>query len=156
MSLHVMAVGTRMPKWVQLGTDEYTRRMPTGLDVQWQEIRAETRSTSTSVATCMEREAQRIRRVLPKQAWLVLLDENGKRKTTREFADRLAHWQSIGRPICLVIGGPDGLSSGLKSEANDSLRLSDLTLPHPLVRIVLAEQLYRASTILDNHPYHRD
>lgn len=155
MALHVLAVGNRMPKWVQNGVDEYTKRMPSNYTITWQEIRPESRGASTTPATCMRKEADRIRRALPRQSWLVILDETGKRQTTRGLADRLTAWQETGRPVSLVIGGPDGIDPPLKAEADETIRLSDLTLPHPLVRVVLAEQLYRAWSVIENHPYHR-
>ena len=103
----------------------------------------------------MRKEADRIRRALPRQSWLVILDETGKRHTTLSLADRLTAWQELGRPTSLVIGGADGIDAPLKSQADETIRLSDLTLPHPLVRVILAEQLYRAWSVVENHPYHR-
>jgi len=126
-----------MPAWVTDGTTEYTKRMPAQRAFQWVEVRTETRTN------------------LPASSHLVLLDESGSRCTTEKLSTHLQHWQELGKPVTLVIGGPDGVHQDIKDLANQQLRLSDLTLPHPLVRVLLAEQLYRASTILDNHPYHR-
>lgn len=156
MALNIIAVGTRMPGWVQQGVAEYTRRMPAYCAVNWQEIKPQARGAATGAQAGMTKEAERIRKALPRQGWLVLLDETGQRQSTRDLATRLSAWQTMGRPVSLLIGGADGVDPALKAEADETLRLSDLTLPHPLVRVLLAEQLYRAWSILDNHPYHRD
>lgn len=144
-----------MPAWVTDGTTEYTKRMPAQRAFQWVEVRTETRTKNDSVERCLSREAERIKAALPASSHLVLLDESGSRCTTEKLSTHLQHWQELGKPVTLVIGGPDGVHQDIKDLANQQLRLSDLTLPHPLVRVLLAEQLYRASTILDNHPYHR-
>jgi 23S rRNA (pseudouridine1915-N3)-methyltransferase len=144
-----------MPAWVTDATAEYTKRMPAQRAVQWIEIRTEPRTKNDSTERCLNREAERIESALPANGHLVLLDETGSRCTTRKLSEHLSHWQELGKPASLIIGGPDGVHKRIKDIANQQLRLSDLTLPHPLVRVLLAEQLYRASTILDNHPYHR-
>lgn len=155
MLIRVIAVGTRMPGWVQQAVDDYGNRLPSELRLEWKEVRAEQRSSRESAATWMAREAQRIRSALPMQAALVALDEQGHDLDTRAFADRLRRWQLAARPVAILIGGPDGLDPELKREAGEKIRLSSLTLPHPLVRVVLAEQLYRAWSVLADHPYHR-
>ncbi|MEZ5739465.1 MAG: 23S rRNA (pseudouridine(1915)-N(3))-methyltransferase RlmH [Burkholderiaceae bacterium] len=155
MALHVLAVGTRMPGWITEGVHEYTRRMPPECPVGWQEIKAETRTGTGTAARCMMREAVRLRAALPANAWRIVLDDKGRAPDTRQFAERLAHWQTLGRPAALVIGGPDGLDPAFKAEADETLSLSRLTLPHPIVRVVLAEQLYRAWSLMAGHPYHR-
>ncbi len=155
MPLHLLAVGTRMPGWVDTAVDEYSKRMPAELAVQWHEIKAEPRTGSVNVAQCLAREAERIRTALPRRARIVVLDEHGARCNTMALAGHLERWQALVTPVAIVIGGPDGIADSLKLAAQESLRLSDLTLPHPIVRIVLAEQLYRAWTILARHPYHR-
>jgi len=144
-----------MPAWVTDGTTQYSKRMPAQRALQWVEVRTETRSKNDSIERCLSREAERIQAALPASGHLVLLDELGSRCTTEKLSEHLQHWQELGKPVSLVIGGPDGVHQNIKDQANLRLRLSDLTLPHPLVRVLLAEQLYRASTILDNHPYHR-
>lgn len=156
MLIRVIAVGTRMPDWVQKPVDDYTARMPGDFRVEWREVRAEQRSSGATPAVWMAREAQRIRAAIPPAATLVALDERGVDLTTRDLAARLERWQCAAQPVALLIGGPDGLDPTLKSEARERLRLSSLTLPHPMVRILLAEQLYRAWSVLTNHPYHRD
>lgn len=155
MALHLIAVGTRMPSWVQAGVAEYGKRMPAELALTWHEIKAEPRTGSTSVAQCLDREAARIVAAMPRRAHAVVLDEVGARCTTQALATHLARWQALGAPVAMVIGGPDGIADSLKHEASESLRLSDLTLPHPIVRVLLAEQLYRAWSINARHPYHR-
>ena len=154
MQVHVLAVGTRMPDWVNEAVATYAKRLPPRIKLIWHELKAEPRSNA-SVAVCQAREAQRLQDALPKGAWRVLLDENGTRRNSRSFAQRVEHWTELGRPVALLVGGPDGFDESLRDNADETLSLSDMTLPHPLVRVVLAEQLYRASTILSGHPYHR-
>ncbi|MEZ5650306.1 MAG: 23S rRNA (pseudouridine(1915)-N(3))-methyltransferase RlmH [Burkholderiaceae bacterium] len=156
MRIHVLAVGTRMPDWVRAGVDEYTRRMPPELPVQWHEIRAEPRNRQPDPARCMAREAERLTAALPAGAWRVLLDEHGRERDTKGLAERLQHWRERAAPVALVIGGPDGLDPALRASADETLSLSRLTLPHPIVRVVLAEQLYRAWSVTTGHPYHRE
>ncbi len=156
MLIRLLAVGTRMPGWVNEALAEYTRRMPAELRVEWREIRAEPRSAKGDPTRWMARECERIRAALPNNAWIVALDEHGADLDTRDFARRLERWQRDARPVAILIGGPDGLDASLKSEAGETMRLSSLTLAHPLVRVVVAEQLYRACSLLSNHPYHRE
>ncbi len=144
-----------MPSWVDTAVADYGRRMPAELALAWQEIKVETRSPGSTVARCLTREADRIRAALPRRAYLIALDEKGTACTTVALADHLQRWQALGDPVAMIIGGPDGLDQSLKQAARETLRLSDLTLPHPIVRVVLAEQLYRAWTINNGHPYHR-
>jgi len=155
MALNLVAVGTRMPAWVSDGVQEYGKRMPAELALNWREVKTETRNKSVSIAQCLSREAARLQAAIPKQSHVVLLDEHGQACTTVKLSAHLARWQSLGSPISIIIGGPDGVDPTIKQMANETLRLSDLTLPHPVVRVLLAEQLYRAWTILTHHPYHR-
>jgi 23S rRNA (pseudouridine1915-N3)-methyltransferase len=156
MLIRVVAVGTRMPAWVDTAVDAYAARMPAEARVEWREVRAEARGASGSAAAWMAREAQRIVAALPEGAHRVALDERGADLDTRAFAARMAAWREGGRPVGIVIGGPDGLDAAFKQSCAERLRLSSLTLPHPLVRCVLAEQLYRAWSVIAGHPYHRD
>lgn len=156
MLIRIVAVGTKMPAWVGAAVDEYSRRMPSDWRVEWREVRAEARGASGSAVAWMQREAERIRAALPAGARLVVLDERGCDLDTRRFAQRVADWRLDARPVAIVIGGPDGLDQAFARGADETLRLSSLTLPHPLVRVVLAEQLFRAWSILAGHPYHRD
>ncbi|MFM1988415.1 MAG: hypothetical protein RJA99_1372 [Pseudomonadota bacterium] len=156
MLLRVIAVGTKVPDWVDAAVDTYARRMPPELRVDWKPVKAEPRESGGGAARCMAREAQRIRDALPAGARLVVLDERGADLSSARLAERLLAWQRDARPVAIVIGGPDGIDPELKAQADESLRLSSLTLPHALVRPLLAEQLYRAWTIAGGHPYHRE
>ena len=156
MRLRVIAVGTRMPDWVEAAVATYSRRMPPEWRIEWKKIKAEPRDSGGGAARCMAREAQRIREALPAGAHRVLLDERGADLSSVRLSERLLAWQREARPVAIVIGGPDGLDPALKAEPCELLRLSSLTLPHALVRPLLAEQLYRAWTIAEGHPYHRE
>lgn len=156
MRLRIIAVGTRMPGWVDAAVDDYCARLPAEIAVEWREIRAEPRSAGSSAAVWLSKEAERIAGALPQGAWRVVLDERGRDLGTRQLSQRLAHWREQARPVAILIGGPDGLAPTLRDCADETVRLSSLTLAHPLVRVVLAEQLFRAWSILSGHPYHRD
>ena len=155
MQLHIIAIGHKMPDWINTGFEEFTKRMPPELRIVLREIKPELRSGSKTAATVMHIEAQRIETALPKAAFIVALDERGRDLTTIQWAQHLERWKGEGRDIALIIGGADGLDASIKNRADLLLRLSSLTLPHGLVRIVLAEQLYRAWSISQGHPYHR-
>jgi 23S rRNA (pseudouridine1915-N3)-methyltransferase len=156
MLIRVIAVGTRMPAWVGAAVEDYAKRLPPGFTFELREIRAESRTSGGNAAGWMRKEAARIEAALPAGAWLVMLDERGRDLTTAQLATRLRVWQEQARPVAILIGGPDGLDASLGTRADESIRLSSLTLPHPLVRVLLAEQLYRAWSILAGHPYHRE
>lgn len=156
MRLLLVAVGTRMPAWVEAGFDEFARRMPRELPLQLVEVKAEARTTGKTVDAMMAAEATRIEAALPARCRRVILDERGTDISTMELARRLEVWQAGGDDVALIVGGPDGLAPQLKSGAHERMRLSSLTLPHALVRPLLAEALYRAWTVLKNHPYHRE
>ena len=145
-----------MAAWIAAGFDEYARRMPRTLPVRLTEIKPEPRGAATPVERLIEAEARRIRAAYPAGCVKVVLDERGRGCTTRELARRIEQWQSQGRDAAFVIGGADGLSDAMRDDADWLWSLSALTLPHGLVRVILAEQLYRAASILGNHPYHRD
>lgn len=155
MKLKLLAVGTRMPDWVEAGCNEYGKRMPPELRVQCIEIPLGSRGKNQPAAKAIEAESQGILKSVGEQDFVVALDVLGKPMSTEKLAQQLGNWQMNGQDICLVVGGPDGLSQQCLARANMRWSLSDLTLPHPLVRIVLMEQLYRAWTINANHPYHR-
>ena len=144
-----------MPAWVDQATQEYRRRMPPEIKLELQEVKAEARANDGSASQCLLREAQRIRGALPEGARCVILDERGADLSSVQLSRRLAHWRQQARPIAIIIGGPDGLDASIKTMAHETVRLSSLTLPHALVRVLLAEQLFRACSILSNHPYHR-
>lgn len=156
MKLVVVAVGTRMPAWVDAGVDAYARRMPRETALEMVEIKAEARTTGKTVAAMMAAEAVRIETALPTRCRRVILDERGRDTTTEKLAKRLEHWLAGGEDVAFIIGGPDGLDPALKATAHETLRLSSLTLPHALVRPLLAEALYRAWSVTRNHPYHRE
>lgn len=155
MQLLIAAVGQRMPGWVDAAFDEYARRMPPEMRIVLKEIRPEPRSSSKTARTVMAIESERIEAALPKGALVVALDEHGRDMTTAALAHELGRWRQDGRDVALLVGGADGLDAGLKARADLSLRLSSLTLPHGMVRVMLAEALYRAWTVLAGHPYHR-
>ena len=155
MRLLVIAVGTRMPGWVTEAVRDYSGRMPTDHAIEWREIKPEPRGAGGSASVWLQREAERIRTAIPEGARRVLLDERGRDLDTAGLAQRLSDWREQHRTVALLIGGPDGVEPGLRREAHELIRLSSLTLPHPLVRVILAEQLYRAWSILAGHPYHR-
>lgn len=155
MQLLIVAVGHKMPAWIEQGFDEYAKRMPPELRIVLKEIRPEQRSSSRTAATVMQLEAARIEAALPKQCRIIALDERGKDWSTMQLADALTGWQREGGDVALLIGGADGLDPALKQRADMLLRVSSLTLPHGMVRVLLAEQLYRAWSITRNHPYHR-
>jgi 23S rRNA (pseudouridine1915-N3)-methyltransferase len=156
VKLLIAAVGTKMPGWVEAGFDEYAKRFPRDCPLELIEVRAEPRTTGKTPAAMMELEAGRLRQAMPPRARLVILDERGEDMTSRKLSGRLQKWQDSGDDVAFVIGGPDGLAPTLKQSAHETMRLSSLTLPHAMVRVMLAEALYRAWSLLNNHPYHRD
>ncbi|MFA7503149.1 MAG: 23S rRNA (pseudouridine(1915)-N(3))-methyltransferase RlmH [Burkholderiaceae bacterium] len=155
MLLRVVAVGTRMPAWVTQAVAEFSGRMPAEISLEWREVRAAPRSRSADETRWMREEATRIEAAIPASARRVVLDERGRDIDTAGLARRLEAWREDARPVAILVGGPDGLDPALKAGADETLRLSSLTLPHPLVRVLLAEQLYRAWSINAGHPYHR-
>lgn len=155
MRLMIVAVGHKMPDWIEAGFGEYAKRMPPELRIELKEIRPEQRSSAKTAQTVMALERQRIEAALPRACRLIALDEHGRDLTTVALSQRLEQWQQDGRDVAFVIGGADGLDPALKAGADTLLRLSSLTLPHGMVRVLLAEQLYRAWSITANHPYHR-
>lgn len=156
MKMKVICVGHRMPGWVDAGVDDFVRRMPRDLPLQIVEVKAEPRTQGKPVEALLEAERQRIEAALPPRARIVALDERGDDLTTMALAARLRRWRADGDDVVLLIGGPDGLSPVLKSRAHELVRLSSLTLPHALARLLLVEALYRAFTVESNHPYHRE
>lgn len=155
MRLLILAVGERMPGWVDEAFAEYAKRMPRKLRMELTPIRPE-RRTGRTAEQCMTAEAARIEAALPAGSRKVVLDERGTDLRTVDLARMLERWQLESRDTAFLIGGPDGLAPELKQRADVQIRLSSLTLPHALCRVLLAEQLYRAASILDNHPYHRE
>ena len=156
MKLVVAAVGQRQPAWAETAYDDFAKRFPPELRLELKAVKAEPRTSGRPASALMAAEAQRLEAALPKGARRVVLDERGARLTTLALADRLRFWLGDGRDVAFLIGGPDGLDETLRGTADESLRLSDLTLPHAMARVLLAEALYRAWSVTAGHPYHRE
>ncbi|NCN71916.1 MAG: 23S rRNA (pseudouridine(1915)-N(3))-methyltransferase RlmH [Betaproteobacteria bacterium] len=155
MRLLIVAVGQRVPDWAQTAWDDYAKRFPFELKVELKAVKTEPRA-SKSLDVLYAAERSRIEAAIPKGCRIVALDERGTTLTTMALAGKLKDWQLSGGDVALVIGGPDGLDPAFKQAAHERIRLSDLTLPHAMVRVLLVEQLYRAWSINANHPYHRE
>lgn len=155
MKLVIVAVGQRMPDWAQTAYDDYAKRFPPELRVELKTVKTEPRGSKTT-ETLLAAERERIQAVLPRGCRVVVLDERGTALTTKALAQQLQQWQLGGDDVALVIGGPDGLDPAFRAEAHQRVRLSDLTLPHAMVRVLLIEQLYRAWSVNAGHPYHRE
>ncbi len=156
MKLIIVSVGHKMPDWITAGFKEYAKRMPREAKIELLEIKPEPRTTGKTTAQIMETEAQRILAALPDDCFRIALDERGAQFTTRQLAEQMRGWMRDGRDVAFIIGGADGLHDSVKQAAQGLLALSAFTLPHALVRVLLAEQLYRAHSLLHNHPYHRE
>ena len=152
MQISVFAVGRKMPAWVQQASSDYTKRMPRRWQFEWREF-AQAQGDSREVI--MSKEADLILAAIPDKAHVIALDNLGKSWTTEQVSGQLEHWQSLGKSLVFLIGGADGLHERCRARADQQWCLSPLVFPHPLVRVILAEQLYRAQSLLDNHPYHR-
>ena len=155
MQIHLIAVGNRMPEWVTQGYEEFARRMPPECRLNLIEIPAAKRTKAADIKRLLAQEGERMLEALPKNVLVVALDVTGCRWDTEELAQQLDAWMYEGRDIALLLGGPEGLAPACRKQAERSWSLSPLTFPHPLVRIIVAEQLYRATTILKHHPYHK-
>ena len=155
MKLLLVAVGLRPPAWAEAAYAEFAKRFPPELRLELKAVKAEPRGAKTP-EQLMAAEGQRIEAALPRGVRRVVLDEHGERLTTMQLSRRITAWMNDGRDVALLIGGPDGLDAQLKASADETMRLSDLTLPHAFVRVLLAEALYRAWTLMVNHPYHRE
>jgi len=156
MNIQLVAVGTRMPAWVQDGFAEYAKRMPRECTLQLVEIPPERRAKNADIARIKSTECAKLLGAVPRGSQIVALDERGQAWNTRQLSDRLDSWLAGGRDVALLVGGPDGLDSACLDKSELRWSLSPLTLPHPLVRVVVAEQLYRAWSLLQGHPYHRE
>lgn len=155
MRIRLLAVGTRMPAWVDEGFADYAKRLSGDMSLELVEITAGKRLKATDLARVKEQEGEALLAALRPQERVIALDVLGRTLSTDDLADTLRDWQVDGRPAALLVGGPEGLSRAVLERADEKWSLSRLTLPHPLVRIVVAEQLYRAWTLLRGHPYHR-
>ena len=156
MKLLILAVGHKTPSWITEGFNEYAKRMPREVKIELVEIKPEPRTTGKNVDQIMEAEAQRIQAALPKDVLRIALDERGAHWSTKQLAQQLQEWMGGGRDVAFIIGGADGLHASVRSRADILLALSAMVLPHGMVRVLLAEQLYRAHSLLNNHPYHRE
>ena len=155
MQIYLIAVGTRMPDWVEKGFDEYAKRMPPECRLNLIEISAGKRSKNVDTARLIEQEGQRMLAAIPKNTRVIAMDVEGDSWSTDKLALKMSDWMQGGQDIALLVGGPEGLAAECRKLGQPGWSLSPLTLPHPLVRIVMAEQLYRAISILKNHPYHK-
>jgi 23S rRNA (pseudouridine1915-N3)-methyltransferase len=155
MQIHLIAIGTRMPAWVEQGFEDYAKRMPPQCRLRLIEVTASKRTKHTDIEKAVEQEGRRMLAAIPENTRVVALEVSAKQYNTESFAQRLDQWMHGGQDISILIGGPEGLARDCRLKALEQWSLSNLTLPHPLVRIVVAEQVYRAWSILNNHPYHR-
>lgn len=155
MRLRLVCVGQKMPEWVSQGYNEYARRMPPELALDLVEIPMAHRGKNPDIPRLMQREGDAILSALGPRDRVIALEVGGRNWSTEKLASQLETWQQDGRDVSFLVGGPDGLADACRSRADQQWSLSSLTLPHPLVRILLAEQLYRAWSVTRNHPYHR-
>lgn len=156
MKLHLISVGQRLPDWAADACSDYLKRFPRSQPIVLHEIKAEPRTGNRTAQQIMDLEAARIEAAIPAGARRVMLDERGTDLTTIALSKKLECWQGEALDVALIIGGADGISPALKSTAHEMIRLSSLTLPHAMARVLLTEQLYRAITVLAGHPYHRE
>lgn len=156
MKITILAVGTKMPRWVDEAYQDYAKRFGRDVTLELKEIKPEKRGGGVTAEKGIAAEHARLMAAIPPRSRLVVLDERGRNWTTMQLAHAMKDWLAGGGDLCFVIGGADGLSDELKARADTLLQLSALTMPHGMVRVLLAEQLYRALSILNNHPYHRE
>lgn len=155
MKVRLLTVSNKQPSWVVDGAEQYARRLPRAWGFEIVECKPEARTAGAATAKVQAAEAERLRGKIGKGARIVALDERGERWSTQDLAERLGRWQQDGRDVALVIGGADGLDAAFLAAATQRFSLSALTLPHGLVRILVVEQLYRAVSLQQGHPYHR-
>lgn len=156
MDLTVAAVGTRMPSWVQEAWSEYAKRFPRGYSLQLKEIPLAKRARNADIKALQQAEGEALLSAVPAGHRIIALDERGRQWSTMELASQMENWMQAERGVCFLVGGPDGLPEQCRQRAQNVWALGKLTLPHPMVRAILAEQLYRAWTVTQNHPYHRN
>lgn len=155
MQIHLLAIGNRMPEWVTKGYQDYAKRLPRECELVLREIPPGKRGKNADLERIKEDEGERMLAMIQRDDHVIALEVEGKAWRTETLAAEMARWLTMGQRIILLVGGPEGLADACKARAHQTWSLSPLTLPHPLVRILLAEQLYRAQTILSHHPYHR-
>lgn len=156
MKIHLLAIGQRLPSWVEDGYQTYARRLPRECSLILRELPAAKRNKSSKSEVLCEQEAAVIEQAIPKGAWVVALDEGGQSWSSKKLSQQLDRWMQGGRDVALLVGGPDGLSPELLQKADQRWSLSPLTLPHGMVRVFVAEQIYRAWSLIIGHPYHRE
>ncbi len=155
MQINLISVGNKMPSWVGQGYEEYAKRLPRECELVLKEVMPGKRGKNSDVARIVRDEGERMLQAVPTKAHIVTLDISGKPWTTVDLSVAMKRWMESGQNVALMIGGPEGLADSVRDKANESWSLSKLTFPHPMVRILVAEQLYRAWSILNKHPYHR-
>lgn len=155
MQIHLVAVGNRMPTWVTEGFQDYVKRLPRECELVLREIAPSKRGKNADLARIREEEGERVMASLSRDDYVIALEVGGKPWDTVQLSNQVKDWMQEGRRIALLVGGPEGLSDACRARANQLWSLSSLTLPHPIVRIIVAEQIYRAWSLLNNHPYHR-
>ena len=155
MNIHLITIGQKMPAWVEAGFAEYAKRLPASCALKLVELPMPPRGKNPNIDQLKAKEADLIERAIPKGALVIALDEYGQEVSTVGLSRKLAQWLEGGQDVALLVGGPDGLDGRLLQKARWTWSLSKLTFPHPLVRIIVAEQLYRAWSVLNHHPYHR-
>ncbi len=155
MNIHLISIGTRMPKWVEQGFAEYAKRMPAECSLKLVEITPGHRGKGADIARAVRDEGERMLKAIPRDCHIIALEVKGREWSTEQLAGKLSDWMGSGRDLVLLVGGPEGLADSCRQRADMLWSLSPLTMPHPLVRVVLAEQLYRAWSLMRNHPYHR-
>ncbi len=155
MKINLIAIGQKMPPWVEQGYQEYAQRMPAEARLVLKDLAPGKRGKNADIPRILQDECQRIQAAIPKNNRIVVLDVKGKPWSTEQLSSRLGDWMQSGQDVSLLVGGPEGLSAPCRALADERWSLSPLTFPHPLVRIILAEQIYRAWSLLRNHPYHR-
>jgi 23S rRNA (pseudouridine1915-N3)-methyltransferase len=155
MKIKILTIGTKMPSWVNEGVREYSKRLPKELSLDIVELPMAARTKNADITRLIQKEADAMLAHVQAQDYVVALEVNGKNWSTEKLAEHLQNWQMNGQNVVLLVGGPDGLGDACRQRANQLWSLSALTFPHPIVRVILAEQLYRAWTITQHHPYHR-
>ena len=156
MRIHLIAVGKKMPEWVNSGFLEFSKRMPPELQINLIEITPSVRNKTTPIEKNIKEEGERIQSAIPSNSRLIVLDEKGKNFSSIELSKKMEEWFPQGQDIAIIIGGADSIDPTIKQQADEKWSLSSFTLPHALVRVVITEQLYRAWSILKRHPYHRE
>jgi 23S rRNA (pseudouridine1915-N3)-methyltransferase len=155
MRIRLIAVGTKMPKWIQEGFVDYTKRLPKDFSLELVEIPMAPRGKNTDIAKAIRKEGDAMLDAISPNEKVIAMEVLGKEWSTEQLSDQAEEWRMGGSNLCLLVGGPDGLDPRCTAKADKCWSLSKLTLPHPIVRVILAEQIYRAWTLMNNHPYHR-